>query len=83
MIFPNEKEAIIKVLGKQPSRKIQPYLKLKKCLNARGVPYSPRSIQDVINGETDNFDVEKHIFELVAIEKKNIEKLNELKQQIL
>lgn len=83
MVFPNEKETIIKYLGKHFSRKIIPYLNSKKCLNQKGSPYSPKSIQNIVNGETDNPIVEEKIFELVATEKKKAEKLINLKKTVI
>lgn len=83
MIQDTEKQTIIKYLGKHPSRKIIPYLNSKKCFNSKGKSYSPKSIQNIINGETGNTVVETHIFYLVATEKKEVQKLENLKKQTL
>lgn len=83
MIFPNEKETILKYLGKHFSRKIIPYLNVKDCFNTKGKPYSPKSIQNIVNGETDNPAVEILIFRLVATEKAKAEKLTNLKKTIV
>lgn len=83
MILENEKQTIIKYLGKHPSRKIIPYLNSEKCFNSKGKPYSPKSIQNIINGVTDNLQVETYIFKLVATEKKEAQKLEILKKQAL
>lgn len=83
MILDTEKQSIIKYLGKHPSRKIIPYLNSEKCFNSKGKPYSPKSIQNIINGVTDNLQVETYIFKLVATEKKEAQKLEILKKQAL
>lgn len=83
MIFPNEKETIVKYLGKHFSRKIIPYLNSNKCFNSKGKSYSPKSIQNIVNGETDNPIVEVLIFRLVATEKAAAEKLINLKKSIV
>ena len=81
MIQETEKQTIIKYLGKHPSRKIIPYLNSKKCFNSKSKPFSPKSIQNIINGETENTVVETHIFKLVATSKKEIQELEKLKKQ--
>lgn len=82
MIYDTDKETIIKYLGKQPSRKIRPYLKKKKIFNNKGSEHSPKSIQNIINGEYENIEVETAIFELVATSKKEQQKLNRIKQNL-
>ena len=83
MIFPNEKEKIIEVLGKQWSRKILPYLKSKKVKNAKGQFYSSKSIENIMNAKADNYDVEKNIIELVKEEQEKQKKLKAFKKQVL
>jgi hypothetical protein len=70
MITPIEKEAIIIHLGKQPSRIIRPYLKKKKLFNTSGKEFSPKSIQNFLNGITENLLVEKAISEINALKNK-------------
>jgi len=82
MIQESEKLVITKYLGKHPSRKIIPYLNLKGYFNSKGQPYSPKSLQNIINGITNNIAVETQIFKLVAIEKARNESLTKLKKQL-
>lgn len=83
MILSAEKDTILKYLGKHPSRKIIPHLKHKKVFNAKGNSFSPKSIQDIINGVTENINVETEIIHLVATEKEKIQNLENLKKQVL
>lgn len=83
MITPEEKELIIKYLGKHFSRKIIPVLNYKSILNEKQKSYSPKSIQNIINGITENTKVETAIFQLVADCKEKQEKLQNLKKQVL
>lgn len=81
MIFPNQKEYINQVLGKQPGKKIMPYLKKKKLKNARGQDFSPKSLQLILDGEYDNLEVEEHIWQFMKeyeIRKKKLEKLKKV-----
>lgn len=82
MIFDTDKETIIKFLGKQPSRKIRPYLKQKKCFNSKGKEFSPKSIQNIINGEYENIEVETFIYQLIAIEKTKLDNYKKLKAKL-
>lgn len=82
MIFDTDKETIIKYLGKQPFRKIRPYLKQKKIVNRQGKEHTAKSVQNIINGEYENIEVETAIFELVATTKAENEKLQKIKNRL-
>lgn len=82
MIQPEDKTTIIKYLGKQYSRCILPELSRLRVFNQNGNPFSTRSINGIINAETENLEVEKAIFNLVKKVKKNREKLTNFKQSI-
>jgi hypothetical protein len=83
MIQEVEKQTIIKYLGKHPSRLIIPFLNGKKVYNSKGKSFSPKSIQNIINGETENTIVEMEIFKLVATKKSEAQKLENFKRQTL
>lgn len=82
MIQPEDKTTIIKYLGKQYSRNILPELNRLKLVNQNGKPFSTRSVNGIINAETENLPVEKAIFRLVKKVKKNRENLTNFKQSI-
>ena len=82
MILPEDKTTIIKYLGKQYSRNILPELARLGLKNINGNPYSTRSINGIINAETENLPVEKVIFKLLNKVKKNRENLTKFKQSI-
>ncbi len=82
MIKPFEKEIIIKYLGKQPSKKIIPVLNKKKIYNSRGKSFSPKSIQDIINGKTENRSVETQIIKIIETEKQIEIKMEGFKNQV-
>ncbi|MBF03212.1 MAG: hypothetical protein CMP76_07945 [Flavobacterium sp.] len=79
MIIESEKEIIVQFLGKHPSRVIIPVLNEKGVLNKNGLPYSPKIIQNILNGITENITVEKEILDIVET-KKN---LKNHKKQVL
>lgn len=82
MIKPFEKEIIIEHLGKQPSKKIIPILNKKKIYNSKGKSFSPKSIQDIINGKTENRSVETQIIKIIETEKQLKIKMEGLKKQV-
>ena len=77
MITPQEKKTIIKVLGKQYSRKIKPFLA------TNGENHTVKVIQNVVNGITENTTIEMLIIKLVAKEKISIQKLKNMKKSKL
>ncbi|VXB56745.1 conserved hypothetical protein [Flavobacterium sp. 9AF] len=83
MIQDFEKEIIIKYLGKQPSRKIIPILNKKKIFNIKGKPYSPKSIQNIINGKNENRKVETQIIKIVEAEKRVKGAIESFKKDVL
>ncbi|NHN25188.1 hypothetical protein FIA58_005800 [Flavobacterium jejuense] len=82
MIKSFEKDIILHFLGKQPSKKIIPVLNKKKIYNIRGKSYSPKSIQDIINGKTENRIVEIQIIKIIEKEKRINSKIEDLKNEI-
>lgn len=82
MIKPLEKEIIVKYLGKQPSKKIIPILNKKRILNARGRSFSPKSIQDIINGKTENLRVETQIIKIVEAARRKEKRMETLKNHV-
>ena len=83
MITKKEKEKIIAVLGKQFSRAIIPHLTKKKIFNADGNEFSPASIQNILSGNQTNEAVEMEIAKLVARVKRQKEKAQERKNNLL
>lgn len=77
MITPQEKKTIIKVLGKQYSRKIKPFLE------TNGENHTVKVIQNVVNGITENTAIEMLIIKLVAKERITIQKLKNMKKSKL
>ncbi|CAM4118107.1 MULTISPECIES: hypothetical protein [Flavobacterium] len=82
MIKSSEKEIIVRYLGKQPSKTIIPILNKKRILNARGKQFSPKSIQDIINGKTENIRVETQIVKIVEAAKRKENNIEALKTQV-
>jgi hypothetical protein len=82
MLDLTDKANIFKYLGKQPSRLIRPHLKKNKFFNTKGEEFSPKSIQNIFNGITANFDVELEILQLVEMQKIKLKKQQEQLQII-
>ncbi|WP_130735449.1 hypothetical protein [Flavobacterium sp. J27] len=82
MIKPFEKQIIVNYLGKQPSKRIIPVLNEKKIFNARGKSFSPKSIQDILNGKTENRIVETEIIKIVKAEKKKKMEVESFKREV-
>lgn len=82
MITETEKQIIIENLGNHYSRVIVPELKRKNILNRYGKNYSNRSINDIVNGQQENLAIEKIIFQLIKKRKKELERINQLKQSV-
>ena len=70
MITPLYTKAIKKELGKQYSPVIIAHLSKKKIFNAKGLPFKPKSIQEIVNGGLENLVVQKEIFKLLDKVKK-------------
>lgn len=82
MITTEDKNTIVKYLGKQYSRKILPELSRLELFNQKGKPFSTRSINGIVNGETENLGIENIIFKLVHKVKKSRENLTKYKQSV-
>ncbi|WP_130736898.1 hypothetical protein [Flavobacterium sp. J27] len=83
MITESEKDIIVQILGKHPSRVIIPVLNEKQVFNKKGESYSPKSIQNILNGITENHTVEKEILEIVETKKAEKNSLKNFKKQVL
>jgi DNA-binding transcriptional MerR regulator len=80
MITENQKEAICNTLGKQYSAKIIAHLEKKKIKSLKNKDFTPKIIQDIVNGRSENTTVELQIVTLVNRVKKETEKAeNKLK----
>lgn len=82
MISVEDKQIIIENLGVQYSKKILPEVNKKKLRNRYNKPYSNRSINDIVNGDTENLPIEKIIFQLVKKTKIEKQELIEFKKSI-
>jgi len=83
MITENQKEAICNTLGKQYSSKIIAHLEKKDIKPMRNKVFSPKIIQDIVNGRLEYATVEIEIVNLVNIVKKNNEKAARKLQTLL
>jgi len=66
MITATVKKKITSTLGKQYSRAIIARLVENEIFNENNEPYSPASIQMIVNGQRENLDVELEILALVS-----------------
>lgn len=82
MITTSDKKTIIKYLGNHYSRAIVPALQNLNIVNRYGKYYSNRSINDIVNGVTENIAVETEIFKMVSNKKKQLKKLQTLKDTL-
>jgi len=79
MINKVQKKSIITNLGKQYSPAIIEHLNKKQIFNSKNLPFSPKSIQNIVNGLSDNILVEKQIF--VLLQKIKTNKAKELQER--
>lgn len=79
MINKIQKKSIITHLGKQYSPAIIEHLNKKQLFNSKKLPYSPKSIQNIVNGLAENNVVEKQIF--VLLQKVKTTKAKELQER--
>jgi len=83
MITKREKNKIKKILGKEYSKQIILYLNKINLRNKYGLPYSSNStVINVMNGQPHK-EIEKAIFELVAIRKEELYQEAEERKRIL
>lgn len=85
MIKAAEKKQIIAVLGGKYSRKIIPFLTKKKIFNSHGNPFSPKSVQKLINATEgyENLEAELAIAQLVDRTKAEKAKIAKAKSKLL
>lgn len=83
MITATEKKRIVKYLGKHFSTKIKPELERLGIKNTKGEEVTNRVIQNVVKGETENFEIEQAIINLVDKFKKQRQKLQRQKKSKL
>lgn len=62
MITPEERAAILKVIGNKHLKKIQAYLTQNKILNHHNKSYSKTIISYIVSGERENEIIENAIF---------------------
>lgn len=82
MIQAHDKENVVKYFGKQYSRKLIPKLLQLGVFTATGKPFSSRTLNWVINGNTENLEVEKAIFLLINELKKERKEVTNLRKRI-
>ncbi|WP_233558528.1 recombinase family protein, partial [Aquimarina sp. BL5] len=81
MITPEERTAILKVIGSKHVKKIQAYLNQNKILSPNKKSYSKTSISYILSGERENEVVENAIFAYAhqkMIEKEKQQELRDL-----
>jgi len=83
MITPEERTAILKVLGSKHVKKIQAYLNQHKILSNTEKPYSKTSISYILSGERENEIVENAIFAYAHQKMLEKEKQQELRALIV
>jgi hypothetical protein len=79
MITAEQKIQITDVLGKQYSPKIISYLCEKGIKPIRADFFTPKIVQDIMTGESENIEVEIAILDLVDQVKKELRKLEQKK----
>lgn len=82
MITATQKEQIINVLGKQYSPAIITYLEKKEIKPVRSDAFTPKIIQDIMAGNSENIEAEFAIMELVDKTKKTLQKLEQKKSKL-
>ncbi|PKB18361.1 hypothetical protein [Flavobacterium sp. 5] len=83
MINETQKEAICNILGGKYSAKIIAHLEKKEIKPMRNKVFTPKIIQDIVNGRTENTTVEIAIVKLVKAVKNQNEKANKQLQTLL
>ncbi len=83
MITETQKEAICNTLGKQYSPMIIAYLKVKRIKPLKSKSFTPKIIQDIVNGHQEHIAVEKQIINLLETIKKQSEEINQQYETLL
>ena len=82
MLTVPEQKLIKKVLGKQYTGKIIPFLSKKKIVNADGNDFNAESIKKFVGRKRENLTVELAILQLVKITETKQKKLAEKRKEI-
>lgn len=82
MITAENKETIIKYLGRNYSQKILPELQNNKIVSPSGANYNNRTLQWLVNGGAENIEAEKIIFDIIKKIKKNRDNLTKYKKSV-
>lgn len=83
MITPEEKEAIVKLLGYRYNPVIQAYMAKKNIHNSNGLLYSSSHITNVMNGRFGNNEIESAIFELCEVKKNYMSDMTQKRKLLL
>lgn len=83
MITPEERAAILKVIGSKHVKKIQAYLNKNKIYNPHKKEYSKTSISYILSGERENEIVENAIFAFAHQKMMEKEKQQELRDLVV
>jgi hypothetical protein len=83
MITETQKEAICNTLGNKYSSKIIAHLERKGIKPVKNLVFTPKIIQDIVNGRHEYSAVEIEIVNLVNAVKKRNEKANKKLQTLL
>lgn len=82
MITTENKAKITAFFGRNYSKKILPVLQKNNVVRVSGEPYTPRTLQWLINGGAENLEAEKVIFDLMVQIKKERKKISQIKKNI-
>ena len=83
MITPEERAAILKVIGNKHVKKIQTYLSQNNILSKNKKEYSKTSISYILSGERENETIENAIFAYAHQKMIEKEKQQELRDHIV
>ncbi len=83
MITPEERDAILKIIGSKHIKQIQAYLQTNKILTPQKKYYSKTVISYILSGERENEVVENAIFAFAHQKMIEQEKQQELRDKIL
>lgn len=83
MISPREADTIKQILGYKYADKILEFLAEKKVVRPSGEAYQSQDVYQVMNSNRENKEMEKSIFDLVAITKENTEKEAQRRKALL
>lgn len=83
MITEAERIEIKKVLGSRYTADILDVLRDREIKNAKGEAYSPSYIRSILNGNSNNIEIENTIFEFYQSKKREQTKVNRNRAKML